>query len=99
MNSDKISKFDDDAESVLGGGAVINLNLAQGEQWSKRLSVPAARYYGRDRADLNFCAFVFLVDDEVLYKYSQAMYTKHGDTDARNQRGRTGVVHQNGAPE
>jgi cell division septum initiation protein DivIVA len=99
MNSDKISNFDDDAESVLGGGAVINLNLAQGEQWSKRLSVPAARYYDGSRADLNFCAFVFLVDDEVLYKYSQAMYTKHGDTDARNQRGQTGVVHQNGAPE
>ena len=61
--------------------------------------MPAARYYDRSRADLNFCAFVFLVDDKVLYKYSQSMYTKNGDTDARNQRGKTGIVRQNGAPE
>ena len=60
---------------------------------------PAAHRRLTTIRDLNFCAFIFLVDDKVLYKYSQAMYTKNGDTDARNQRGQTGVVHQNGAPE
>ena len=77
----------DQSDSLVLAGAGQQLNLKEGESKSWTVNVPRTRYRGRDNANQMYCTFVFLVNDQIFYKYQyqQHFYSDPDDNDAKRQ--------------